>query len=59
MDRLTAERARLHLVPCTSIADAMGEFGFAVEAAAEPDLARLSEFPAVYTTKHDGASAQE
>ena len=35
VDRPTAERARQHLVPGTSVAGAMGEVGFAVEAMAD------------------------
>ena len=41
VDRWTAERARQHLVPSVSVADAMGEVGFAVEAMADDlDLKR-------------------
>ena len=35
VDRWTAERARQHLVPSTSVAGAMAEVGFAVEAASD------------------------
>ncbi len=59
VDRSATERAWKHQVPWASVAGAMVEVRFAEEATENPNPSRLSGFPAVYTTKHDGAPTQE